>query len=466
MTPEELRAAIAASFDSRPSLVYAPCASQIVLHQGLAVSVETDNDETPGFMRQCASAYGISDMEDKPFVYADGIALIPIYGALINRFAYCMWGYTGHQFIRNQFDAAMSDPDVQGIIFDVNSYGGSVYGNFELADYIRAGRKDKPSMAVVDSMCFSGAYSLASAADSIVASPMSDAGSIGVVMMHVDQSKMLKEWGLKVTYVYAGDHKVDGNPYEPLPDDVRNDMQASVDFAYQEFVSVVARGRGMSEKAVRETEARVFNATEAKRIGLVDAVLPPNEALAAFRNELTGSSSKEWRRTNMSKQTEAEKNAAAEQQEKDRLAAEQKAKDEKEAADKAAAEKAIADKAAADAAAASVKPTAAEAAAAERTRIMGILGCEEAKGRDALAKHFAEKTSMTVDEAKAALAVAPLVKAGAGMSPFERAMENGNPNISAGDGGGSPEAGAASKPDEVAKRIVANYRLAQGEKAH
>lgn len=40
-------------------------------------------------------------------------------------------------------------------------------------------------------------------------------------------------------------------------------------------------------------------------------------------------------------------------------------------------------------------------------RISAIMTCEEAKGREALASHFAFKTTMSIDDAKASLAVAP-----------------------------------------------------------
>jgi signal peptide peptidase SppA len=448
MKLDELRAAIASSFDARPSLVYAPCAGQVVLHNALVGG--DDKDEVPESVMQCASAFGVRDVASKPFVFRDGVAIIPIYGTLLNRLSWSGWGYTGHQFIRNQFDQAIADPDVKGIVFDVNSYGGSVYGNFELAAYIRQHRKTKPSLAVVDSMAFSGAYSLASAAGRMVISPMGDAGSIGVVMMHVDYSKAMKELGVKVSFVYAGEHKVDGNPYEPLPEDVRADMQASVDYAYQEFVSTVVKNRGMSEKAVRETEARIFSAAEAERIGLVDDVMPPNEAFASFFNELSGSSSNG--KIIMSKQTEAEKNAAAEQERKEKEAAEQAA------AEKEAAAKAEAEKQAAAAQAAAAQPTAEQIAANERARIAGILSCEEAKGRETLALHLATKTSMSVDEAKAALAAAPKAEKSSQGSPFERAMENGNPEVSAGSG---------EPPGDKSNRsasIAASYAKATGVK--
>ncbi|MES3001340.1 MAG: S49 family peptidase [Pseudomonadota bacterium] len=431
MKIDELRTAIASGFHSRPALVYAPCADQITL---AGITAESDEDGM-GFVELCAAAFGMREINrDKPFLFAEGMAFIPIHGALINRYAGTGYGYTGYQFIRNQFDAAVNDPEVKGIVFDVNSYGGQVYGNFELANHIRANRDKKPSMALVDAMAFSGGYSLASAAGSMVVSPSGDVGSIGVVMMHVDQSKALKDWGVKVTMIYAGKHKVDGNPYEPLTDDVRADMQAGVDESYQEFVSLVVQNRGMSEKAVRDTEARIYGSSEAKKLGLVDAVMTPTDAITSFRSELSGSISATWRTRNMSTATPP-----------------------------AAEPENIASATAANTPApASAAPAAVDAVAAERDRVAGILTCTEAKGREALAQHLALKTSMSVDDARVTLtAASPAAAPASTTSPFEAAMATGNPEIPA---EGSPTGADAGKPESATNRLLAAYSKATGVK--
>lgn len=78
--------------------------------------------------------YASSD-HGKPFAFAEGTAIIPVHGSLINRFGGYYHGYaTGYQFIRSQRAKAMVDPDVKRIIYDVNSPGGEAAGCFELAD--------------------------------------------------------------------------------------------------------------------------------------------------------------------------------------------------------------------------------------------------------------------------------------------------------------------------------------------
>ncbi len=73
--------------------------------------------------------------------------------------------------------------------------------------------------------------------------------------------------------IYAGGHKVDGNPFEPLPEAVRADLQGEVDQIYAMFVATVARGRSnLTEDAIRATEARTCLGAEAVEVGLADDV--------------------------------------------------------------------------------------------------------------------------------------------------------------------------------------------------
>ena len=91
---------------------------------------------------------------------------------------------------------------------------------------------------------------------------------------------MLADAGVKVSLIFAGEHKADGNEYEALPEAVRAEFQAEIDAVYGQFVSLVARGGRLDEKAVRDTQARSYLAAEAVRRKLADVVESPSEALA------------------------------------------------------------------------------------------------------------------------------------------------------------------------------------------
>jgi signal peptide peptidase SppA len=206
---------------------------------------------------------------------ADGVAVITITGSLINRGAWVGSdsGETSYEGIKYQVAAAAADPRARAILLDIESPGGEAVGAFEAAQAIRDAAKAKPVTAVVNGMAASAAYALASGANRIVTTPTGLTGSIGVVMVHADYSGFLEQKGIKPTLIFAGAHKVDGNPFEPLPPGVRDDLQAEVDQFYALFVKTVSAGRnGLSAAAIRATEARTFIGKDAVDAGLADGI--------------------------------------------------------------------------------------------------------------------------------------------------------------------------------------------------
>jgi signal peptide peptidase SppA len=402
----------------------------------LGLSVKRAREEGIVSLDAACSAMGLQITDrNKPFAFSNGIAVIPVWGCLLHRDGWCDEYATGYDFIRSKFNAAMADPDVKGIVFDINSPGGHVAGNFELADDIYAARSQKPSLAIIDSMCYSGGYSLGSSASRLVSTPSGGAGSIGVVCMHVSVEKLMDKHGVAVTYIHAGKHKVDGNPFNDLPADVRARYQASIDKSYEKFVSLVARNRGMEAGKVRKTEALCYDADEALTVGLIDAIQTPKEALAAFRRELFGSSTiPNQGAQNMSDTTNpgagGESNTPAPNAEAPNTPAPD----------------------------AATQPTAEEITKAANARSAAIINSEEAKGREDLANHLAFETTMSVEDARKMLAKAP--KAAKSVSAFEAAMNNGdNPNVGADDGSSGGESNTSVK---VGARIAQSYGAVTG----
>ena len=205
----------------------------------------------------------------------DGVAIIPVIGSLVNRGGWldALSGVTSYTGLRTAINTAIQDEDISTVILDIDSPGGEAVGAFEAADHIRDQGTKKPIVAWVDGLCCSAAYCIASSTSRIVVTPSSVIGSIGVVSLHVDRSRRMDREGLTPTMIYAGAHKVDGNPLEPLSEEVKSDLQAEVDFFYEMFVARVAQGRPLlSANAIRATEARTFIGERAVAAGLVDAV--------------------------------------------------------------------------------------------------------------------------------------------------------------------------------------------------
>lgn len=212
-------------------------------------------------------------------------AIIPIVGELVHRGAAmdASSGLTSYQALQDMMAEAIADPGITGIMLDVDSPGGEAGGVLDFSEWLAAQRGAKPIWASVNLQACSAAYAIASAADRIVLSGADAvAGSIGVVAVHTDLSAGLERQGAKLTFIYAGAHKVDGNPAQPLPDAVRDEWQAEVDALYGRFCAVVAANRGISPARVRDTEARVFRAADAVAFGLADEIVSQEDALIAL----------------------------------------------------------------------------------------------------------------------------------------------------------------------------------------
>lgn len=315
-----------------------------------------------------------------------GVAIIPVEGTLVNRGAWLgsKSGMTSYEGLKAQLFDAAADPEIKSIMLDINSAGGEAGGAFDLANAIREVKSSKRVVALVNDMAASAAYAIASAANEIVVSPTSTTGSIGVVMTHLDRSAEMAAKGIKPTFIYAGAHKVDGNPYMPLPEGVRADLQASVDNYYEQFVNAVAAGRGMrfSADQARATEARMFIGAEAIKLGLADRIGSFETTLA----DLTAATS--------GRRQSIEQRGVISMSHTEGVPAADLAGNEVEA------QEAQLDVVAEDAFIAGTE--------AERARIGAIIRSEHSKDRMDLAMSLALDTSLSFIEAEKVLASAPI----------------------------------------------------------
>jgi signal peptide peptidase SppA len=232
---------------------------------------------------------------EAPYPVMDGIAVIEISGMLIHRGSWIgqSSGQTSYEGIGAQIEAAARDPSIRAVALEIDSFGGEVAGVFDLADRIRTVRATKPVWAFVAEHALSAGYALASQADRILLPRTGAVGSIGVVVMHADLSGQLDQDGMRITLVHSGQHKIDGNPYAPLPEAVRDDIQREIDVLRVLFAETVAAGRAgrLSQEAALATEATTYRGAEAVTAGLADEVTDLARGFAAFRQSLGGMSS-------------------------------------------------------------------------------------------------------------------------------------------------------------------------------
>ena len=209
-----------------------------------------------------------------------GVAVIPIHGVLVSRSMQMnpCETMTSYEQLRSQVNAALADPAVEHIAFDIDSPGGSTTGCFELADFLFEARSVKPMSAIVNFSAYSAGYLLASAIGDISVSRTSGVGSIGVIAKHLDASARNEQMGVKVTTVYAGAHKNDLSPHEPLTEQSAKFLNDMVQGYYTQFVDAVARYRGIGVDAVRGTEAGVYLGQGGIDAALADRIETPQAA--------------------------------------------------------------------------------------------------------------------------------------------------------------------------------------------
>jgi signal peptide peptidase SppA len=207
-----------------------------------------------------------------------GIAVLPLYGAISQRMSsmddICGAGGTSTERFMQSFRYAMADDSVGGIIIDIDSPGGSVFGVADLYDEIMGARGTKPVYGFVNSLCASAAYWLGSACSQLFAVQGSMTGSIGVYTRHVDCSAAMEMEGVKAEFISAGTYKVEGNSFGPLSDEARAFTQSQINAYYAAFTQAVAKGRGVPVASVRGGmgQGRCLLPADALAEGMIDAV--------------------------------------------------------------------------------------------------------------------------------------------------------------------------------------------------
>jgi signal peptide peptidase SppA len=231
-----------------------------------------------------ADALDARSTRDVPAAAGGSIAWIPIHGVIaprMNMFTKSSGGTT-FDALTEQLQAAVSDPNVKSIHFDVDSPGGNVAGASEFAREVLRARTVKPVVAHANHLMASAAYWAMSGATEIVASPSALVGSIGVYTIHDDISAQLEARGIKREVVSAGKYKAEGADGGPLSDDAKAHIKGLVDGSYGRFVGDVAKGRGIRPGDVRDGygQGRTLSAEQALTAGMIDRISTSQETLA------------------------------------------------------------------------------------------------------------------------------------------------------------------------------------------
>lgn len=131
----------------------------------------------------------------------------------------------------------------------------------------------KPVVAVVENMCASGAYYMASAADKIIATPSAQIGSIGVAMRIPNVKELLDTWHVKHVLVQSGTYKMAGDPRKEITAEDLVYLQKLSDDTQVQFIRDVAEQRSLSiEKSFEWADGKCFTGNQALALSLIDQV--------------------------------------------------------------------------------------------------------------------------------------------------------------------------------------------------
>jgi signal peptide peptidase SppA len=230
--------------------------------------------------------------EPVPYLFSrkGNIGVIEIKGPMTNATSY--WDRydkaATYPAIRDALVHAVNDPEVKTILLDIESGGGAVAGMFDAARFIRGVNDNIKPVVAFGETIYSAAYCLGSSAGQIFTSNAGEVGSIGVIATHMDYSKMYADMGVNVTVMRSGKYKALANRMEPLSDDARKQMQASMDAKYEVFVQHVADMRRTTypKADANMAQGREFFGSAAKDAGLVDAITTYDALLAVLQESV------------------------------------------------------------------------------------------------------------------------------------------------------------------------------------
>lgn len=189
-------------------------------------------------------------------------------------------GSSGAYSLIRQLHQAAEDDSIKAVLLRVNSPGGSAAASQAIATEVKRLAAKKPVVVSMGDVAASGAYYISAPATTIVASPATITGSIGVITQGVNVAGLAERFGVKSETLTSGPYKDTMSPYRAMRDDERKLMQAMVNEIFQQFVSDVASGRRLPRSQVLKlADGRVYTGSQAKRLKLVDELGNVRDAL-------------------------------------------------------------------------------------------------------------------------------------------------------------------------------------------
>jgi protease-4 len=167
---------------------------------------------------------------------------------------------------------ARRDSSIKAIVLRVNSPGGSVLASDIIWREVKLAQQVKPVIASMGDLAASGGYYIVAPVDTILASPVTLTGSIGVFGVLLNAKEFMNDkLGITADIVKTNEHADFPNFFRPLSPTERTYLKYSIEQSYEDFINYVAEGRGMKVEEVKDiAQGRVWSGVNAKDIQLID----------------------------------------------------------------------------------------------------------------------------------------------------------------------------------------------------
>ncbi len=215
----------------------------------------------------------------------DKVLLMDVSGMILegpHRLLGLFKGVTSPSRVKEELEKAAKDDHIKAVVVKINSPGGTVSASDVVLHELQNFKSERrmPVVVCLEGLATSGGYYVAQAGDVIVAYPTCITGSIGVIAMKFNFRGLMDKVGLDTDLVKTGRWKDFWSPFRPATPQEKEMMQQVVEEFYRSFVDVVAQGRKLSLKQVKQlADGRIFTAPQAKSLGLVDKLGYLDDAL-------------------------------------------------------------------------------------------------------------------------------------------------------------------------------------------
>ena len=187
--------------------------------------------------------------------------------------------------LREALDLAAADREVAALLLRIRSPGGTVGATETIHHELLRWkiRTQRPVIAYMNGLATSGGYYIAMAADEIIAQPAAVTGSIGVALRGLNVAGLLERLGIADQSFTSGAFKDAGSPLRDMSPEETEQLQSVVDDLQARFLDVVEAGRPKlgRGKIVELSDGRIYTASQALDVGLIDAIGHLEDAAAA-----------------------------------------------------------------------------------------------------------------------------------------------------------------------------------------